>query len=137
MFGKIRDVSAVFTLEHELGRLREAYLDAAMEGQFPDPSFWTDGEERAFAHVREAHFSRPVRVFLDPEDKRTDGEAWEARDSVLAEEAALWSHRRLREIPFVGDGAHDDAENSAEAATPEATTPEVAPRDVQGEGGFA
>jgi len=130
MFGKIRDVSAVFTLEHELGRLREAYLEAALDGNSPEPPFWTDGEERAFAQVREAHFSRPVRVFLDPEDKRTDDEAWEERDSVLAEEAALWSHRRLREIPFVGDGAHDDAEDS-----PDPTPPEATPQgDQNGEG---
>ena len=130
MFGKIRDVSAVFTLEHELGRLREAYLDAALEGTSPEASFWTDGEERAFAQVREAHFSRPVRILLDPEDKRTDDEAWEERDSILAEEAALWSHRRLREIPFVGDGEHDDAEDP-----PDATPSEMTLREAQaGEG---
>ena len=130
MFGKIRDVSAVFTLEHELGRLREEYLDAALEGNSPEASFWADGEERAFEQVREAHFSRPVRVFLDPEDKRTDDEAWEERDSVLAEETALWSHRRLREIPFVGDGAHDDTVGS-----PDATSPEATPREAPaGEG---
>ena len=132
MFGKIRDVSAVFTLEHELGRLREAYLDAVLEGRSPEPSFWTDGEEQVFARVREAHFSRPVRVFLDPEDKRTDDEAWEERDSILAEEATLWSHRRLWEIPFVGDGIHDDTERS-----PDATSPDATPQDPSDRGGPA
>lgn len=132
MFSKIRDVSAVFTLEHELGRLREAYLEAALDGDSPEPPFWTDGEERAFAQVREAHFSRPVRAFLDPEDKRTDDEAWEERDSVLAEEAALWSHRRLREIPFVGGGTHDDAEDS-----PDPTSPDLTPQNAVGGGGSA
>ena len=132
MFGKIRDVSAVFTLEHELGRLREEYLDEALEGNSPEASFWADGEERAFGQVREAHFSRPVRVLLDPEDNRTDDEAWEARDSILAEETTLWSHRRLREIPFVGDGIHDDTESS-----PEATSPDATPQDPSDRGGPA
>jgi hypothetical protein len=130
MFGKVRDVSTVFTLEHELGRLREAYLDAALEGRSPEESFWADGEERAFANVQEAHFSRPVRVFLDQEDKRTDEEAWEERDTVLAEEAALWSHHRFREIPFVGDGTHDDTVGS-----PKGRPPQETPQDAQSEEG--
>ncbi|MBT8397240.1 MAG: hypothetical protein HKO65_14835 [Gemmatimonadetes bacterium] len=132
MFDKIRDVSAIFTLEHELGRLREAYLDAVLEGRAPETSFWTDGEERVFTHVREAHFSRPVRVLMDPEDKRTDDEAWKERDSVVGEEAALWSHRRLKEIPFVGDGTHDDTVDS-----PDPTPPGATPQEDQAGGGSA
>jgi hypothetical protein len=116
MFDMIRDVSAVHTLTHELGRLREAYLEAVLSGTDPEDSFWAEGEERAFAVERERHFSRPVRIVIDPEDKRTDEKAWEDRECVLAEEVALWSHRRLVEIPFVGDGTHDAPEDSAELA---------------------
>jgi hypothetical protein len=122
MFDKIRDVSAVFTLEHELGKLREAHMEAVLSGNEIEPSFLAEGEERALALEREAHFSRQVRVFIDPEDQRSDEKAWEDRDCVLAEEVTLWSHRRLVEIPFVGDGTHDDPEDSAEL-TPGAPHP--------------
>lgn len=120
MLGHVRDVSAVFTLERALGRLREDLIDLVHAGGEPGPSFWDEGEERIFAFIKESHFARAVRVAADPDDARSELEAWEEREGVSGEEAALWTHRRLREIPFLGDGTHDlpdvERETSGDAA---------------------
>jgi hypothetical protein len=117
-----RDVSAVFTLERAFGQLREAYVEQVLEGTQPSPAFWEEAEERAYALVRDTHFSRDVRAFIDPEDRRSDEQAWEEREGVPAEEAAVWTHRRIIEIPFVGDGAHDDPDENV-ASIPAETLP--------------
>jgi hypothetical protein len=107
MLDGVRDVSAVFTLDRALGRLREEYLDLAHAGQPPGPSFWEDGAARILRFVQDSHFSHAVRIGLDPGDRRGDDQAWAERQSVTGEEAALWTHERLRALPFVGDGVHD------------------------------
>lgn len=103
MLAEGRDVMAVLFLEARLSELREAYLERALEGQPPDPGFWSEGEGAIRDELQRRFYNRDLRTVVKPDDaSMSDEEDFDERTQKLTEHALFETHRRLAAIPYHG-----------------------------------
>lgn len=103
MLLQARDTSALIYLDRLLGKLREEFLAAALDGKVPSPGFYEAGERRALAEMRSKFFSREARAFWRPKEIDMGDDAdFASRAQKTGERALAWTHRKLKSLPYVG-----------------------------------
>lgn len=112
MLPQIRDLVATIAFEKRLSLLREEFLERALAGDAPDPEFWDQGEREALSYVERSFYGPEMARSLGAEDGESSGGAgdFEDRSQKVVERALVFSHARLKAIPFVG---HPDFQAAA------------------------
>jgi hypothetical protein len=109
MLAEARDICAIFFLEHELGILREKYLEDALADTPQGPDYWQTAEA-AILRRRDGFYTQEVRHLVKANcAKISDGEDLAGRTQKLAEHAVFFTHRKLIQIPYVGQPEYMEA----------------------------
>ncbi len=110
MISEGRDIMAVMFLEKRLCQLREAAMVRILNGSATEATDWESAESSAIQDMKHRFFSKDI---TRPPDESESGEPdpdalFSKRSQILSEEAVLATHRRLVEIPFVGQPEYTD-----------------------------
>ncbi len=110
MIESARDVMVAIALDLRLGQLRERQMELLEAGERLPVDFWVAGQRAIRDALLARFYHEELRVALSGEGERgrSDEEAFDARESRLAEYAILLTHRRLVDMPCVGDPAVRD-----------------------------
>jgi hypothetical protein len=109
VLSQARDIWANLVLAKRLGELRERLADRLLAGGALTLEEVERAEGEIWDQIRRDYYSADVRI-ASGADASSDEEDFDRRTQRLADQATLATHRRLLDIPLVGDPYFVDAD---------------------------